>query len=66
MIGSTEGSAREVGPPRRSAREVALAIEPVLEIVELRSAAFHGHGAKAWFCLSRRRTIDAQPSTRDD
>ena len=64
LIGSTEGPPREVGPPRRSAREVTLAIEPALEIVELRSAEFHGHGAKAWFCLSRQRTMPAQPSTR--
>ncbi len=55
LIGSTEGPPREVGPPRRSAREVILAIEPALEIVELRSAEFHSHGAKAWFCLARRR-----------
>ena len=38
LIGSTEGPPREVGPPRRSACEVTLAIEPALEIVELRSA----------------------------
>jgi SAM-dependent methyltransferase len=66
MIGSTEGPAREAGPPRRSAREIALAIEPVLEIVEMRSAEFSGHGAKAWFCLSRQRAMPAQPSTRRD
>jgi SAM-dependent methyltransferase len=66
VIGSTEGPSRDVGPPRRSAREVTLAIEPALEIVELRSAEFHGHGAKAWFCLSRQRTTPAQPSTRHD
>jgi SAM-dependent methyltransferase len=66
LIGSTEGPAREVGPPRRSAREIALAIEPALEIVELRSAEFHGNEAKAWFCLSRQRTMPAQPSTRHD
>lgn len=66
LIGSTEGPAREVGPPRRSAREVTLAIEPALEIVELRSAEFRGHGAKAWLCLSRQRRIPAQPSTRHD
>jgi len=59
MIGSTEGPPREVGPPRRSAREVALAIEPSLEIVELRAAEFHVHGAKAWFCLSRLRANGA-------
>jgi SAM-dependent methyltransferase len=55
LIGSTEGPPREVGPPRRSAREVVQAIEPALEIVELRAADFRSHGAKAWFCLSRRR-----------
>lgn len=65
LIGSTEGPPRDVGPPRRSAREVALAIEPALEIVELRSAAFR-EGAMAWFCLSRKRTIPAHPSTRHD
>ena len=62
LIGSTEDAAREVGPPRRSAREISLAIEPVLEIVELRAAEFRGHGAQAWFCLSRRRTIPTQSS----
>ena len=66
LIGSTEGGPREIGPPRRSAREVALAIEPVLEIVELRTAEFSSHGAKAWFCLSRQRTMPAQPSSRHD
>jgi SAM-dependent methyltransferase len=66
LIGSTEGSPREMGPPRRSACEVTLAIEPALEIVELRSAEFRGHGAKAWFCLSRQRITPAQPSTRHD
>ncbi len=66
LIGSTEGPSREIGPPRRSAREVTLAIEPALEIVELRSAEFRGNNAKAWFCLSRQRTMPAQPSTRDD
>jgi SAM-dependent methyltransferase len=66
LIGSTEGPPREVGPPRRSAQDVVLAIEPALEIVELRSAEFRSHDAKAWFCLSRRRTIPAQASTQHD
>lgn len=65
LIGSTEGPPREVGPPRRSAREVALAVEPALEIVEMRSTEFHS-GAKAWFCVSRKRTEAAQPSTKHD
>jgi SAM-dependent methyltransferase len=62
LIGSAEGPPLEVGPPRRSAREVILAIEPALEIVELRSAEFRAHGTPAWFCLSRRRATAAQPS----
>jgi SAM-dependent methyltransferase len=66
LIGSTEGEPREMGPPRRSAREVTLAIESALEIVELRGAEFRSHDAKAWFCLSRRRAIPAQPSTRHE
>ena len=66
LIGSTEGPQREVGPPRRSAREITLAIEPALEVVELRSAEFRSHGANAWFCLSRKRTRPAQPSTVHD
>jgi hypothetical protein len=32
----------------------------------LRSAEFRDHGAKAWFCLSRRRMVLAQPDMRDD
>jgi SAM-dependent methyltransferase len=63
LSGSTEGPPRDMGPPRRTAREVIGAIEPELEIMELRSAEFHPQ-AKAWLCLSRRRTAPAQPSTR--
>ncbi len=66
LIGSTEGAPRESGPPRRSARDVVNAIEPSLEILQFRSGAFavHGERRSAWVCLSRKRTIPAQPSTR--
>jgi len=66
LIGSTEGPAREEGPPRRSARDVMSAIEPSLEILQLRSAEFtvYEQGLKSWLCLSRKRTVPAQPSTR--
>ncbi len=65
LVGSTEGPAREVGPPRRSARDVLAAIEPVLEITDLRSVVFdvQDESPMAWFCLSRRRKAPAQPST---
>jgi hypothetical protein len=61
-----EGPGREVGPPQRSAREITVAIEPALEIVELRSAEFRANGVKAWFCPSRQHMISAQPSSRHD
>jgi SAM-dependent methyltransferase len=65
LIGSTEGAPRDEGPPRRSARDVMNAIEPSLEIVELRSTEFTACGGqlKSWLCLSRKRAIAAQPST---
>jgi SAM-dependent methyltransferase len=66
LIGSTEGPAREVGPPRRTARDVMNALEPSLELLEFRSREFGvcGEQLKAWLCLSRKRTIAAQPSSR--
>ena len=66
LIGSTEGPPREMGPPRRSVRDVVEAIEPVLKIVELRAVDFTTNtapAAAAWLCLSGRRQTPAQPST---
>ncbi len=67
LIGSTEGKPRDTGPPRRTATEVIKAIEPYLEIIELRSVFFrttHPFAPKAWFCISKLRTEPAVPSTR--
>ncbi len=67
LIGSTEGPPRDVGPPRRSARDVTGAIEPALELLRLHSVYFRAKTespAKAWLCLAQRREIAAQPSTR--
>jgi SAM-dependent methyltransferase len=66
LIGSTEGPPRDMGPPRRSMRDIAEAIEPHLELVSLRSAEFGDtpQPAKAWVCLAARRRVPAQPSTR--
>jgi SAM-dependent methyltransferase len=66
LIGSTEGPPREEGPPRRSARDIVNAIEPALEIVELRTSAFdldRPVPPRAWCCVARRRDVPAQPST---
>ena len=65
LIGSTEGAPRDGGPPRRSARDIADAIEPHLAIIGLETAVFATDGAPpAWRCLSERRAMPAQPSTR--
>ncbi len=67
LIGSTEGPPRDMGPPRRSARDVVTAIEPALELLELRATAFDSdreEAPQAWRCLARRRAQPAQPSTR--
>jgi SAM-dependent methyltransferase len=69
LIGSTEGPAREHGPPRRSAIDIVTAVEPFLEVVSLRGEEFDAGlptAVRAWVCLARRRTVPAQPSTRGD
>jgi SAM-dependent methyltransferase len=66
LIGSTEGAPRDTGPPRRSARDIAGAVEPSLEIVQLRSIHFDldlDMRPAAWLCLARVRDVPAQPST---
>lgn len=64
LVGSTEGAPRETGPPRRSARDLAAAIEPHLEIQELRGVTDSpGTGVRMWSCLSGLRAGPAQPST---
>ena len=67
IIGSTEGAPRDHGPPRRSVRDIANAIEPSLELVELRAVEFEAKiptPARAWLCLSKVRAVPAQPSTQ--
>lgn len=66
LLGSTEGPPRDHGPPRRSARDIVNAVEPALEIVELRAIEFHADlpsPTRAWLLLARRRAVPAQPST---
>ncbi len=66
LLGSTEGPPRDHGPPRRSARDIVSAVEPVLEVVELRSIEVDSAPptrVRGWLLLARRRSVPAQPST---
>lgn len=66
IVGSTEGPPRDHGPPRRSALDLVAAVEPLLEVAELRSTEFHANiptPAAAWLLKARHRSTSAQPST---
>ncbi len=66
IIGCTEGPPRDHGPPRRSALDLVSAVEPILEVAELRSTYFHANiptPAAAWLLHARHRATPAQPST---
>ncbi len=66
LLGSTEGPERDHGPPRRSVRDIADAVEPHLALLELRAVEFDAElpsVAAAWLCVAGRRDVPAQPST---
>lgn len=67
LCGNTEGPPRDAGPPRRSARDLADAIEPHLAIVDLRQVEFDpasGEHKLAWRAVYAKRDVPAQASTR--
>jgi SAM-dependent methyltransferase len=69
LAGSTEGAPAEMGPPRRTLRELADAIEPHLALEEVRLGTFGDSAdfpdpAPAWRLVLRKREMPAQPSTR--
>lgn len=61
LIGSTDGPGREDGPPRRSALDIASAVESRFEIISLKSIHLDTNLPKAprgWACLMRRRNLN--------
>ena len=66
LIGSTDGPPRDTGPPRHNAIEIAKAVEPHFEILDLKSTTFdrdtHSQ-IKAWVLVARRRTFYADRSS---
>jgi SAM-dependent methyltransferase len=58
LVGSTDGPDRKTGPPRLSAKDIASAVEPMFEILCLRSTVFDSEmetAPRAWLCLMRKR-----------
>ncbi|MBL4688660.1 MAG: methyltransferase domain-containing protein [Nannocystaceae bacterium] len=59
ICGSTDGPERDHGPPRLSVQQVATALEPRFEILDLRASTYDADTAtvaQAWIVVSRRRT----------
>lgn len=58
ILGSTDGPSRDHGPPRRSALDIAAAVEPHLEILSLLTEIYDADTptpARAWIMLARKR-----------
>ncbi len=59
LIGSKDGPEREIGPPRRSLREIIEVIEPHFEILEIRSSHFDSEQddpPRCWVGVFRKRS----------
>ncbi|MFC1588550.1 class I SAM-dependent methyltransferase [Planctomycetota bacterium] len=59
LIGSADDPPRDVGPPRRSAEDIATAVESNFEILMLKTSHFESNSSRpprAWVCLMQKRT----------
>ncbi len=58
FLGNADDPPRDIGPPRRSARDIVVAVEADFEILSLESAHFDSIRAvppRSWTCLMRKR-----------
>jgi SAM-dependent methyltransferase len=58
LVGSTDEPPGGLGPPRRSARDVVVAVEPIFEILSLTTSLFESNRPdppRAWACLMKKR-----------
>jgi len=58
IVGSMDEPSGDFGPPRRSARDVVVAVEPIFEILSLTASHFESNRQnppRAWACLMKRR-----------
>lgn len=61
LIGNADEERVGEGPPRRTAREIANAVEPFFEILSLVSGLFEAnlpYPPRAWVCLMRKRPVE--------
>ncbi len=60
LSGNADDEPRDVGPPRISARDIVVAVEPWFEIISLTASYFDSNrpvAPLAWACLMRKRDI---------
>lgn len=58
IIGSTDEPPGAPGPPKRSARDIVIAVEPIFEILSLTASHFESNRQnppRAWACLMKKR-----------
>ena len=58
LVGSADQPPHGLGPPRRSARDIVVAAEPLFEILSLTATRFDSNREnppRAWACLMRKR-----------
>jgi SAM-dependent methyltransferase len=58
LVGSTDEPPGGPGPPRRSARDVVIAVEPIFEILSLTASYFESNRPnppRAWACLMKKK-----------
>ncbi len=58
LLGSADEASNRPGPPRRSAKDIILAVEPVFEILSLTASHFESnrpHPPRAWACFLKKR-----------
>jgi SAM-dependent methyltransferase len=60
IVGNADEDRQGFGPPRRTARDIVLAVEPYFEILTLQTSRFGSkrqNPPRAWRCLMRKRHV---------
>ncbi len=60
LLGNADGEEQEIGPPLKTATEIISAVEPLFEILMLKSSYFGNEKeepSKNWVCLMKKRKL---------